>query len=86
MKQCPTHTVAEMFKLYEQLLPTRLNACLKKHTVTMGEVMCMLCNKAPESVAHVLAGCTALAQNKYTTQHKESLKILFFEILQELGL
>ena len=55
--------VAGMFELYEQLLPTRLYACQKKHTST-GEVMCRLCNKAPGSVAHVLAGCTALAQNK----------------------
>ena len=48
--------------------------------------MCWLCNKAPESVAHVLAGCTALAQNKYITRHNAALKILFFEILQDLGL
>ena len=85
-KQCPTHTVARMFELYEQLLPTRLYASQKTHAGTTGEVMCRLCNKAPESVAHVLAGCTALAQNKYTTGHNAALKILFFEILQDLGL
>ena len=50
-----------MFELYEQLLPTRLYACQKTHTDMTGEVTCRLCNKAPESVAHVLAGCTALA-------------------------
>ena len=75
-----------MFKLYEQLLPTRLYACQKMHTDTTGEVMCRLCNKAPESVAHVLAGCTALAQNKYVTRHNAALNILFFEVLQDLGL
>ena len=48
--------------------------------------MCRLCNKAPKSVAHVLAGCTALAQNKYVTRHNAALKILFFEVLQDLGL
>ena len=85
-KQCPTHTVARMFELYEQLLPTRLYASQKTRTDTTGEVMCRLCNKAPESVAHVLAGCTALAQNKYTTRHNAALKILFFEILQDLRL
>ena len=85
-KQCPTHTVAGMFELYEQLLPTRLYACQKTHTDTTGEVMCRLCNKAPESVAHVLAGCTALAQNKYVTRHNAALKIPFFEVLQDLGL
>ena len=60
-KQCATHTVAGMFELYEQLLPTRLYACQKTHRDMTGEVTCRLCNKAPESVAHVLAGCTALA-------------------------
>ena len=75
-----------MFELYEQLLPTRLYACQKTHTDTTDEVMCRLCNKAPESVAHVLAGCTAVAQNKYVTRHNAALKILFFEVLQDLGL
>ena len=48
--------------------------------------MCKLCKKAPEGVAQVLAGCTALAQNKYMTTDNAALKILFFEILQDLGL
>ena len=85
-KQCPTHTVAGMFELYEQLLPTRLYACQKTQTDMTGVVACRLCNKAHESVAHVLAGCTALTQNKYVTRHKAALKILFFEIWQDLGL
>ena len=83
-KQCPRHSVAGMFELYEQLLPTRLYACQKTHTDTTGEVMHRLCNKATESVAHVLAGCTALVQNKYTTRHNAGLKILVFQITQAL--
>ena len=63
-KQCPTHIVAGMFELYEQLLPTRLYACQKTHTDTTGEVMYKLCNEAPGSVAHVLAGFTSLAQEQ----------------------
>ena len=78
--------MAGIFELYEQLLPTRLYACQKKDSDTTGEVMCRLCNKDTESVAHVLAGCTALAQKKYFTQHNAALKILFFETLQVLGL
>ena len=39
-----------------------------------------------ESVAHVLAGCTSLAQKKYFARHNAALKILFFETLQDLGL
>ena len=85
-KKCSTHTLAGMFELYEQLLPTRLYACQKTHTDTTGKVMCRLYNKTPESVAHVRTGCPALGQNKYTTRHNAALKILFFEILQDLGL
>ena len=48
--------------------------------------MCRLCDKAPESVSHVLAGCTAMAQNKYTIRHNATQKILLLEILQDLGL
>ena len=84
--ECPTHTVAGVFELYEQLLPARLYACQKTHTDATGEVMCRLCGKAPESVAHVLAGCTALAQNRYVTRLNAALKVLIFEILQDLGL
>ena len=85
-KQCPTHALTQMFERYEQLLPTRLYASQKSHTDTTGEVMCRLCIKAPESVVHVLAGCIALAQNKYSTRPNAALKILLFEILQDLGL
>ena len=85
-KQCPTHTLAGVFELYEPLLPTRLYACQKTHTDMTGEVMCRLCNEAPESVAHVLAGCTALAQNKYVIRRNAAMKILFFAVLQDLGL
>ena len=48
--------------------------------------MCRLCGSAPESVAHVLSGCKALAQNKYLFRHNAVLKVLFFEILRDLNL
>ena len=50
-KQCPTHTVAGMFELYEQLLPTRLYACQKTHTDMTGEVTCRLCIIRPLKVS-----------------------------------
>ena len=31
--------------------------------------MCRMCGKAPEYVAHVLAGCSSLAQTKYLERH-----------------
>ena len=41
---------------------------------------------ATSSFAHVLAGCSALAQTKYMSRHNSALRILFFEILRECGL
>ena len=45
-----------------------------------------MCAKELESVPHVLAGYSALAQTKYMSRHNSALKILFFEILRECGL
>ena len=75
-----------MFELYEQLLRKRLYACQKTHMDMMGEVTCRLCNKAPESVAHVLAGCTALAQNEFVTWHDwtEDTEVVFLFIVTVL--
>ena len=75
-----------MLELYEQLLPTKLYHRQKTRTIPVNDVQCRLCIKVPESVAHVLSGCFALAQNKYLARHNAALKILFFEILRDLGL
>ncbi|CAH3143443.1 unnamed protein product [Porites lobata] len=83
---CPTHTVVGVYELYEQLLPTKLYTKEKTQTSTDGEVLCRLCGKVAESVAHVLAGCSSLAQTKYLYRHNAALKILFFELLREHGL
>jgi len=45
-----------------------------------------MCHKCPESIAHVIAGCGALAQAKYVGRHNGALKILFFELLDDLEL
>ena len=48
--------------------------------------MCRMCHESPESVAHVIAGCSALAQTKYVARHNGALKILFFDLLDDLDL
>ena len=48
--------------------------------------MCRLCGKALESVAHILSGCSALAQNKYLSRQDSVLKVLFYKILHDLKL
>ena len=83
---CPTHTVSGMFELYEQLQPTRLYAIHKTRVSPSSDPSCRLCGTAPESIAHILSTCPALAQTKYVARHDAVLKILFFEIPFDLGL
>ena len=45
-----------------------------------------MCRKVPESLAHMLAGCSLLAQIKYMDRHIAALKVLFFEMLRDLKL
>lgn len=45
-----------------------------------------MCHECPESITHVIAGCSALAQTKYVARHNGALKILFFELLDDLEL
>ena len=44
------------------------------------------CGKAPKSLAHVLAGCSALAQNKSLSRHNAALKTPFLEMLKVMKL
>ena len=83
---CPTYTIAGMYGLYEQLLLMKLYTKEKTQTSNDGEVLCRLCGKVAESVAHVLARCCSLTQSKYLYRHNAALKILFFELLREHGL
>ena len=56
----PTHTIAGMTQLYEQLAdltPTNLYTSQKTRTTQASDTMYRLCGKAPESLPHVLAGC-----------------------------
>ena len=85
-RSCPSNAIAGMFELYQQLLPTKLNHGQKTRTIPANDVQCRLCNNIPEDVVHVSSWCSALAQNKYLARHNAALKILFFEILRDLGL
>ena len=84
-RSCPSYTIAGVFEMYEQLLPTKLYLSKKTHTICPGDVKCRPCGHAQESVPHMLAGCTALhvAQNKYLFRHNMALKVLFYEILRD---
>ena len=47
---------------------------------------CRLFGKAPENVAHILSGCSALAQSTYLSRHDTALKVLFYKPLYDEGL
>ena len=85
-RAAPTHTIAGIMELYEQLLPTRLYNSRKTKTTDDPDARCRMCGKAQESVAHVLSGCSVLAQTKYLSRHNSALKILFFELLKSYQL
>ena len=72
--------------LYQQLLLTKLHTGKKIKTTNHQDYTCCMCGKGQESVAHVLAGCSAIAQTKYLERHNSVLRILFFEILSKYNL
>ena len=82
-RTAPTYTIAALEELYQQLLPTKVYSTKKAKTSGDSDVRCRLCGKGQESVAHVLAGCSALAQTTYLTRHNAAFKILFFELLRD---
>ena len=66
-RAAPTHTIAGIMELYEQLLPTKLYNSRKTKTTDDPDMRCRMCGnrKVQESVAHVLSGCSVFAQTKY---------------------
>ena len=77
-RAAPTHTIAGIMELYEQLLSTKLYNSRKTKTTDDPDARCRMCGKAQESVAHVLSGCVFWRKQSIcrdTTQHS---KYLFF--------
>ena len=85
-RTAPTHMITGVQDLYKQLLPTKLYTGKKIKTTNHQDYTCHMCGKGQESVAHVLAGCSAIAQTKYLERHNSILRILFFEILTKYNL
>ncbi|XP_068708027.1 uncharacterized protein [Montipora foliosa] len=74
-KAAPTHTIAGTEELHQQLLTTKIY-----------HQKCRMCGEKPECLAHVLSGCSVLAQTKYLSRHNAALKIPFFEMLKDMDL
>ena len=82
-KTAPTHTIAGLQELYQQLLPTKVYHQSKTGINTTTDVTCRMYGKVPETV---VAGCSALAKTKYLARHNTALKILYFELLTKYDL
>ena len=50
----PTHTIAGMLEIYEQLTPTKVYHARKTHINLPNDTLCRLCCKTSESIPHVL--------------------------------
>ena len=82
----PTHYIAGIMGIYEQLTPSKVYTVHKTGT-KQGDISCSMSGKSPETLAHVLLGCSALVQCKYMERHNAALKVFFFlEMARELGL
>ena len=68
-KNAPTHTIAGVQELYQQLLPTKVYYNRKTKSQVTDE-KCRLCGDSLENVQHILSGCGALAQTKYQQRQK----------------
>lgn len=84
-KAAPTHTIAGIEELHQQLLPTKIYHQKKTGVNTTDDIMCRMCGEKPECLAHVLTGCV-LAQTKCLSRHNAALKIPFFEMLKDMDL
>ena len=65
-KTAPTHTIAGLQELYQQLLSTKVYHQKKTGTHKSQDVKCRMCGKAQQ--AHVLAGCGASVKIHDATQ------------------
>ena len=54
-KTAPTKTVAGVYELYQQLLPTKIYQQYKTKTINNRDVKCRMCGKDAESVPHALS-------------------------------
>ena len=84
--RAPTHTIAGMMELYEQMLPAKVYSYHKTGTTPANDTTCRLYGKGTESMAHVIVGCSALAQSKYLERHNAALIELLrhFELVDEV--
>ena len=79
-EDCPSETIRDVEEIYQKLVPTKMYY-RDKLRCQFDSTICQLYKEQTETVAHILAGCPALAQNHYTARHNAGLKCLYFTLL-----
>lgn len=64
-----------MMAIQDQVIPT---LTYKKHILkeNVKSVKCRICDRTPETIEHILNGCTILAPNEYMRRHNNVAKII----------
>ena len=75
---------ASIMQLMEQMVETKVWKGLRG--ILVGNDKCRLCGMYRETVQHILAGCTILAQQEYLSRHNAALSIIITEWCKREGL
>ena len=84
-EDCPSETIHDVEEIYQRLVLTKVYY-RDKLRYQVDSTIRQLCKEQPETVAHILAGCSALAQHHYTARHNAGLKCLYFTLLKHYEL
>ena len=75
---------ATIVAIQEQAVTTRY---IKKHIHnTTDSDTCRMCNTMPETIAHVVSGCTTLAATSYLKRYNSVAKIIHLELAKKFNL
>ena len=75
-KGCPTDIVTDMEEIVQQLIPTRVYYSLKLgQDVTTN--LCRLCGSKPETMSHILTGCSRFSHTEYLYRHNNVLFVFY---------
>ena len=77
--------VSTVFAIQEQAIPTKVikKRIWKNSSITSEN--CRMCGKHLETVAHIISGCTVLANNLYKTRHDNVVRVVYYYLLFKLG-
>ena len=75
---------AAIIQLMEQMVETKVWKVLRG--IAEGDDKCRLCGKYRETVAHLLSGCSTLAQQEYLVRHNAALSIMITAWCKKEGL